>query len=1135
LNQELFKSGPNSNLTATPDTALIDYNQYNPDQKVKMQVGYKIVIEFKTTVTGDSLSIKTSNTNIDSSFSTSVRGIDGNWTDLPATDIHIRLWQKKANPVVYVAGSGGLESPVALGPPLTLGMKNYGGPVYSKAIVHLIFNGFDWDSRLTPFSRDQVKNKIKAVLDSKYFDALIQYDIKRPVIGKIVDRRPNPELPNSYTGADITADIQKIIDQGVLPAPSADINNIYLVFTPFGKAHATNATGGTALNDVTSPTPIVACYVPYLSTLDLVTTHAIRVLMTCIANPYSSKASTPTQGVHGWVGDPTVLTTPTTLNNIATYCLGLNPNPVIVGGTAVPKYYSNQDGGCQASGETPSWIKCQTGSVYEEKKQVCVSLTIPAPTTGGGGTGGGGAGGTGTVNLTPIIPAPKTLGMKDYGGPKLTNAMIHMIYWGPTWNTQKENDPWSRAQMDSGIITLIQSHYFDTLIQYGIKRPKWSPSIVYTDAPCNNGYTDVQLYAVITDAIAKKLVPGPHDGGVQHGYFVVAEPGKRPGKSMGANVALGWHTALWDEVIKTWGVVVSWIGYFPNFYDVLFTITHEICEALTDPVPAEGKLGIYTNDKGPLDINFHYGAEISDICLGFGGGDYHVADGHIGPYVTNGYYSNHDGGCVGDNIKATWMGCHIGAKWDDAKQECVPSTISSALVGGTVGQTGHDYDGTNSYYVTKKASGPSFVVDYNTVDLSARITRGGNIFTGYVELNDVRKRTGIKANTELSVIIGQILTKVEMLFKKVGSPPNDLITCCIRNQAGFQKVIIGTVDSATILDTNTPVTFINTQNNIAFAEGDTLSIEYDKGNATNFIQVRTSNGFFNSSDAGNTVLFESSATTINSAVPMFRRDLAATLYSGGKTDLTARPLRGVMVNSVNSVLYDKAITEVRLKLRGFGILPLGNTLRVKIIRGSDKVTQAILGELDMNSIQTDFATEYYFQNTDNKYAMKVGDMVALEFNHGDPSHFIELKTSVSDFYDGQNTVMFESNGKTYTPVTDRDMSGTMSIGGFTVVPDPISIPPTPPFHYAHEWIIGALSPEDTGALSDPALKNPPVNSYYNNISKQFRIYDFLLTPNQLQNYFENRFTITPIPKGRVEIVGHDIVPIEATTTLPTSG
>jgi len=392
----------------------------------------------------------------------------------------------------------------------------------------------------------------------------------------------------------------------------------------------------------------------------------------------------------------------------------------------------------------------------------------------------------------------------------------------------------------------------------------------------------------------------------------------------------------------------------------------------------------------------------------------------------------------------------------------------------------------------------------------------------------------MKANTADSVVIGMIANKVDTIMKKVGSPTNGPITCCVRNQAGFIKATIGVVDSSTVLETNTPITFTNLQNNIAFAEGDTLSIEYANGTATDFIQVRTSNGFFNSSDAGNTVLFESLQTAINTSLPVFRRDLAATIYSGGKPDLDARPIRGVMVNSVNSVLYNRAITEVRLKLRGSGILPLGNTLKVKVIRGSDKTTQAILGELDINSISTDFAVEYYFQNTDNTYVMKVGDMIGLEFNHGDPSHYVEARTSVSDFYDGQNTVMFEYNGTAYTAVTDRDLSGTMSIGGFTVTPDPISVPPTPPFHYAHEWIIGASGPPDSDAVRDPATIFPKTYSFYNNIAKQFRIYDFLLTPNQLQNYYDNRFTITPIPKGRVEIVGHDIVPIDAIST-PVTG
>ena len=76
-----------------------------------------------------------------------------------------------------------------------------------------------------------------------------------------------------------------------------------------------------------------------------------------------------------------------------------------------------------------------------------------------------------------------------------------------------------------------------------------------------------------------------------------------------------------------------------------------------------------------------------------------------------------------------------------------------------------------------------------------------------------------------------------------------------------------------------------------------------------------------------------------------------------------------------------------------------------------------------------------------------------------------------DFYDGQNTVMFEYNGTAYTTVTDRDLSGTMSTAESTVTPDPIAIPITPPFHYAHEWIIGAASPPDTNALHQPSASS----------------------------------------------------------------
>jgi len=298
--------------------------------------------------------------------------------------------------------------------------------------------------------------------------------------------------------------------------------------------------------------------------------------------------------------------------------------------------------------------------------------------------------------------------------------------------------------------------------------------------------------------------------------------------------------------------------------------------------------------------------------------------------------------------------------------------------------------------------------------------------------------------------------------------------------------------------------------------------------------VRTSQGFFNAGDASKTMLFEGVLPNIDYPSTMFNRDLAGVMYTGGRTDLQARPIRGVKVATTASVLYDKVITEVRLKLKGTGILALGNLLRVKIVRGTDKVTVAIIGSLDINSISTTQFIEYYFQNPDNKYRMKVGDLVALEFNHGNSDfNYLEVKTSTAqaidphnpqpiiETYDGINTIMFEYTGTSWIDDVGRDISGSMSIGGYTVEPDPVVIPPPPPFHYAHEWFISASAPDDSNALTDPAELLPVPNSHYNNIAKEFRIYDFLLTPLQLENYHKTRFTITPLPKGAIEVVGHD--------------
>ena len=194
---------------------------------------------------------------------------------------------------------------------------------------------------------------------------------------------------------------------------------------------------------------------------------------------------------------------------------------------------------------------------------------------------------------------------------------------------------------------------------------------------------------------------------------------------------------------------------------------------------------------------------------------------------------------------------------------------------------------------------------------------------------------------------------------------------------------------------------------------------------------------------------------------------------------------------------------------------------MNIIRRSDKKTQIIIGQLDINSIDTTFFLEYYFRNPTNTYRMKVGDMVAIEFNCGNSlTAFLETKQSNTNFYDGSDTVMFEYNGSVFTDVVDHDLAGNMSIGGYTIYPDPALPVPIPPFHHAHGYYINAASPNDSNAEADPFTLPPKPDSFYNCISKELRVYDTLLTENQLQYYNRNRFTVSALSRGRIAIVGH---------------
>lgn len=431
-----------------------------------------------------------------------------------------------------------------------------------------------------------------------------------------------------------------------------------------------------------------------------------------------------------------------------------------------------------------------------------------------------------------------------------------------------------------------------------------------------------------------------------------------------------------------------------------------------------------------------------------------------------------------------------------------------------------DFDTTKTRLYTRTVTGFTWVAGGTTQDLSGKISKGGNDFTGYINLDGNRKRTGIKVDTATSSLVGKKITKVTTTLKKFGSPAAGAIYCRIRDSSGGLRVTLNQTDISSISTSDTSIDFLNTTHNITLALDDTISIEYELGDASNYVMVRVNKNQF---ETTNTILFESLSTTINTATAVTDRDLAAILYTGGVTDTNARPRAGLIVNTPNSSLYDRAITKMTIQLQRVGTFTPGDMLTVKVVRGSDKAVVSTLGEAELQEIPTTFA-EYTFENTGNSYVMKTGDMILLENLFGDYDNYIMMSASATDTVDDVDTSLVDWNGNTYSVDIERDLYAYFWTGGYTIYPDPnIPTPPTP-YHYSHDMFFGAKTTADSQGLIDSSDLEPDEETMFNLIAADFRLYQgMVISQEQALNLYINKYTISGLAFTEVNTVAHSVV------------
>lgn len=447
---------------------------------------------------------------------------------------------------------------------------------------------------------------------------------------------------------------------------------------------------------------------------------------------------------------------------------------------------------------------------------------------------------------------------------------------------------------------------------------------------------------------------------------------------------------------------------------------------------------------------------------------------------------------------------------------------AKVFVMSNAGNTGgtNNYDTNKSYLVYRNVTFGSWGTS-SASDINAVMKTGGNDFTGYVRLDHTRKRTGIKIQTGSS-LIGKKMSKLTITANGDNNPAIGAVYVKIRKANGDIQVHFGQRDSSEVLGTDTTLEFLNTDNAYAFLATDVISIEYEPGTANDYIKIGVNKNQF---EGTMTIMFETPPSS-NAQNIMTDRDLAGQIHTGGVLDTQARPKVGIILQNETSSLVGKAITKTEFYLKKTegtaGFFTSTDKLFVRIVRGTDKVTIATIGEILINNIPT-VETLTPFTNTNNSYVMKDDDLIVIDCNFGNPANYVEVKVTSLNQKDGADTCYFDFNGLTYAAFSDNDVAGKLHIGGFTVYPDPNVPIPVPPFHYSTDLYINACYPLDSEALVEPTTLDPPFGSMLYSANNDFRIYRRKLTLDEITNLYTNKKTIAPIAFGESELIGYDEV------------
>ena len=241
------------------------------------------------------------------------------------------------------------------------------------------------------------------------------------------------------------------------------------------------------------------------------------------------------------------------------------------------------------------------------------------------------------IRIVPLHPgtaraaAPQVAPQLTYrDGPLLTSVQVFTVFWGAAWQQAPQSDLLTRVNQFFDFV--LSSALLDQLGEYSVPGKKIGHGLLIgthtllAPAPAKS-VQDSAIQQMIQAQISAGTFPAATPEML---YFVFLPPGVQVVQGGGASckVFCGYHDAIGSSIfyaVMPYPGCAGCLGGLADFDALTSTTSHELCEAITDPIPGQGW---YDDNNG----------EIGDICA--------WQTRTLGGYTIQLEWSNKAGSCI---------------------------------------------------------------------------------------------------------------------------------------------------------------------------------------------------------------------------------------------------------------------------------------------------------------------------------------------------------------------------------------------------------------------------------------------------------------------------------------------------------